>query len=136
MKDAFHDLVTQIVRHVSMHGGVTVDCRKQRVVELGDVWLYPKYPSKTLIIPSSEDLFETLAAYLHQYQKLLTDEDCYFGVWLNPKSQAYYLDINTTKTSKDDAITDAVARSKHDGRNIVSIYNPRYAKTIYLEKFF
>lgn len=94
--------------------------------------MFPKYPSKTRILPHDKNLKRTIIEYLDTNSKWLLEPDCFLGIWLNPNSHDYYFDITTAESDENLAIQRAKQVSIMDGRNIVAIYNPLKKKTVFL----
>lgn len=113
-------------------GGMTFDFKSGKFLEPMNYWYFPKYPGLTLIVRKAE-LYGSLVTFIDANQKLLLEDNTVFGTWVNPKTNKVYIDINTYRADKIDAITTAKTLSSEQGRNIVSIYNPVQNKTEYIE---
>jgi hypothetical protein len=130
--NALNDFFDVVVSNTVKHGGVTADVNSYSILSPQNVWYFPKYPSKTVIIPATSDLKSEILQFIEKYWQLLMANDCVFGVWLKPKTNQYYIDINTFTRLESDALSLAEKNSKAEGRSIVSIYNPQQNKTVYL----
>jgi len=125
-------LLNKIIGLINKTSGVSVDIKTWKIIPRQDNWLFPKYPSKTRILPYGINLKSSIIEYLDNNTEWLLESDCFLGIWLNPKSKEFYFDITTTENNKDIAIQRAKKISVLEGRNIVAIYNPLKKKTIYL----
>lgn len=119
---------------INLHetGGVSLDIINNCLVKPHNYWMFPKYPSKTLIIPTTANIKRETLAFINKNKTFLNEPGCMLGIWINPKTNEYYLDITTTRESKEQALDDARQYSIEQGRNIVAIYNPLIDQTIYL----
>ncbi len=97
-----------------------------------DVWSFPKYPARTMILPSTVDLAAELQKFVIQNETLLNETDCWLGTWINPRTKEFYLDIATGIVDLDEAVRAAKRISLEDGRKIVAIFNSKSNETVYL----
>ncbi len=97
-----------------------------------DVWCFPKYPSKTVILPSTADLLNALQQFVEENETLLSEPDCWLGTWVNPKTGDYYLDIATGIQDLEEATRAAIQAGIVEGRRIAAIFNPVKNQTIFL----
>ena len=97
-----------------------------------DVWAFPKYPSRTAILPSNIDLVEALGDFISRNEQFLRESNCWLGTWIHPQTHDYYLDITTSCADLDTAIKMALEASRREGRKIVAIYNSKRKETVYL----
>lgn len=123
----------KVIEEIMQSGGASVDVKRQIIVQPQDYWMFPKYPSKTRIIPKTMDLKREIDKYLEDCKVQLHEKGVYFGIWLNPKTNEYYLDITMTVGEMKEAILVAKKISIDEGRKIVAIYNPLRNETVYLE---
>ena len=97
-----------------------------------DVWSFPKYPARTMILPSTVDLAAELQKFAIQNETLLNETDCWLGTWINPRTKEFYLDIATGIVDLNKAVRAAKRISLEDGRKIVAIFNSKRNETVYL----
>ena len=97
-----------------------------------DAWGFPKYPSKTAILPSDVDLVQELKTFIQTHQSVLLEIDSWLGTWIHPSTHEYYLDITTSRKDLDEARKEAIHRGKQEGRKVVAIYNSKREQTVYL----
>lgn len=97
-----------------------------------DVWRFPKYPGKTVILPPDADLLEGIKQFIELNQAHLQESDCWLGTWINPHSKHCYLDISTSRSDLEDSRQAALAISEKEGRKIVAMYNSKLEQTVYL----
>ncbi len=97
-----------------------------------DVWGFPKYPSKTAILPPEVDLVVALKNFISTNRLLLSEADCWLGTWINPGTHHFYLDITTSCDDLDAAKRMALEISDREGRKIVALYNSKRNETVYL----
>ncbi len=97
-----------------------------------DVWAFPKYPSRTAILPSNTDLEDALKDFILTNEQYLREPDCWLGTWIHPNTHEFYLDITTGCEDLDEARKMALEVSRHEGRKVVAIYNSRRRQTVYL----
>jgi hypothetical protein len=97
-----------------------------------DAWQFPKYPSKTIILPAETDLVEALKSFIFTNEIFLREPDCWLGTWIHPTTRCFYLDITTSCKDLDEARRLALKISAHEGRRIVAIYNSMRKETVYL----
>ena len=97
-----------------------------------DMWSFPKYPARTMILPSTVDLAAELRKFVIQNETLLNETDCWLGTWINPRTKEFYLDIATGIVDLNKAVRAAKRISLEDGRKIVAIFNSKRNETAYL----
>ena len=97
-----------------------------------DVWSFPKYPSRTEILPPTVDLETELRKFVIQNESFLSEADCWLGTWINPRTGDYYLDIATGIAELSEARRAAKKASLTEGRKIVAIFNSKRNETVYL----
>jgi hypothetical protein len=114
------------------HGGVTVDLVNNKITKDTNAWFFPRYPDKTVICPHNSNLTGEINNFISINKNLLINQNNYLGVWLNPQTDEWYLDITASNIDRDDALSQAKQISDISGRKIVSIYNPFTKETIFL----
>lgn len=97
-----------------------------------DLWSFPKYPSRTEILPSTVDLETELRKFVIRNETVLREVDCWLGTWINPRSGDFYLDIATGIADLNEARNAAIKVSLEEGRKIVAIFNLKKNETVYL----
>jgi hypothetical protein len=97
-----------------------------------DAWGFPKYPSKTAILPPKADLINELKKFISANERFLREPDCWLGTWINPQTQHFYLDITTSCHDLNEAGRTALEISQREGRRIVALYNSKRNETVYL----
>jgi len=97
-----------------------------------DAWGFPKYPSKTVILPPDASLREELERFIAVNEMYLREPDCWLGTWINPHTKHFYLDITTSCEDLEKARQVAMDISTREGRKIVAIYNSKLERTVYL----
>jgi len=130
----FQKFLLDIISQTIDRGGVSTDIKSQAILPPANTWSFPKYPSKTRILPPDLDLQKELEKFIDKNEELLLEEGCFLGIWINPNTKNYYLDITTSVEDLEKAKKVAKKISRKEGRKIVSIYNSHLDKTIYLWK--
>lgn len=125
-------MLNTVEKRTKESGGVTFDLRKKVSLEKLDFWYFPKYPSKTKILPLSVNLHEELEKFVDENKMFLLEPDCFLGTWINPKNKKYYLDITTCVGDLGKAREFCAEISKREKRKIVSIYNPYKNKVVFM----
>ncbi len=113
-------------------GGAAFKLDTRQFLPPMDVWAFPKYPSRTAILPSNIDLVEALGDFISRNEQFLREPDCWLGTWIHPQTHDYYLDITTSCADVDTAIQMALEASRRAGRKTVAIYNSKRKETVYL----
>jgi hypothetical protein len=98
-----------------------------------DLWSFPKYPAKTIILPPNANLIDELRNFTIRNADALNEEDCWLGTWIHPQTGEYYFDIATGVENVDKAREIAAQAGRRDGRKIVAMFNPRKKQTIFLK---
>lgn len=129
---ASHDYILRITAKTLSHGGTASNINNEKFLPAMDLWSFPKYPSKTHILPPNADLVMALTKFIYLNKTLLSQADCWLGTWVNPQTREIYLDIATGIPDLKEAIALAKKISIEDGRKIVAIFNAKLNKTIYL----
>jgi hypothetical protein len=114
------------------HGGTASRLEGYELLTLMDVWQFPKYPSKTVILPPEADLVAALKSFISANETFLREPHCWLGTWINPQTRCFYLDISTSCKDLDEARHLALEISAREGRRIVAIHNSRRKETVYL----
>ena len=126
------EYILRVVSKTIKHGGSASRPGEENFLPLMDVWSFPKYPSRTAILPSSADLAFELREFVIHNEALLNEADCWLGTWINPRSGEYYLDIATGVADLAEARNAAKRISLVDGRTIVAIFNSKKNEIVYL----
>lgn len=126
------EYILRVAFETMKNGGSASKPGEEKFLAPMDVWSFPKYPSRTAILPSSMDLAFELRKFILQNEALLSQADCWLGTWVNPNSGEYYLDVATGISDLEEARKMAAKISYDDGRQIVAIFNPKRNETIYL----
>lgn len=126
------DDVENIAAATLKNGGAAFKLGTRQFLAPMDVWEFPKYPGRTVILPPQVDLVQELRKFISANEQFLGESDCWLGTWINPVTHEFYLDITTGCEDLDDATNMAREVSKRDGRRIVAIYNSKQKRTIYL----
>lgn len=113
-------------------GGVTSKLDTYQFLSPIDAWAIPKYPDKTVILSSSADLQQEIAAFILKNEVCLRYPDCWLGTWIEPVTRHCYLDIATLYFCLDDAVQEAQALSSRGQRKIVALYDFKRGQAIYL----
>lgn len=132
MTSQFERYIEEIIRRTLYEGGSASNPEKFSFYPPRDLWCFPKYPSRTDILPRATDLVQALKEFLERNKDVLKEEDCWLGTWLNPKTDEVYLDVSTGCEDLEAAQKLTVQVSSLEGRRIVAMFNPKQNKTIYL----
>jgi hypothetical protein len=126
------EYILQVAAETIKSGGSASRLNEKNFLPLMDVWSFPKYPSRTAILPSSVDLAIELRKFIIQNEDFLNEVDCWLGTWINPRTKEYYLDIATGIGDLSEACETAKRISIEDGRKIVALFNAKRNETVYL----
>ena len=129
---AFENYILKVVRATFEQGGTTSQLEGYELLPLMDAWQFPKYPSRTVILPPQADLVEGLKNFISANELFLRETDCWLGTWIHPQTNCFYLDITTSCKDLHEARRMALEISAREGRRIVAIYNSMRKETIYL----
>ena len=136
MKSESHKSIESFVEDIAcatlQHGGVAFKLDICQFLPPMDVWAFPKYPSKTAILPQDVPLIAALRDFILANEVFLREPDCWLGTWIHPQTHEFYLDITTGCADLDTARQMALETSQREGRKIVAIYNSKHKETIYL----
>jgi len=127
-----NNFLRKIVKIALSQGGVTADMVCRKILTNADMWLFPKYPDKTIICRHDSNLIKEINNFINANRKLLSQQHCFLGMWLHPKTRDYYLDITTSVKEQEQAIKTARKISRESERKIVSVYNLLTKKTVFL----
>ena len=126
------EYILQVAAETIKNGGSASRLNEKDFLPPGDMWSFPKYPARTMILTSTVDLAVELRKFIIQNEDLLNEADCWLGTWINPRSGEYYLDIATGISDLSEARETAKRISIEDGRKIVAIFNAKRNETVYL----
>jgi hypothetical protein len=132
IESTFESYIQNVARATFEHGGTASKLEGYELLPLMDAWQFPKYPSKTVILPPETDLAEALKSFISANELFLREPDCWLGTWIHPKTRCFYLDITTSCKDLDEARRRALEISAREGRRIVAIYNASCMETVYL----
>lgn len=124
--------VREIAAATLANGGAAFHLDTLQFLPPLDIWSFPKYPGKTIILPSDINLEQALKNYIATNTASLREPNCWLGTWIHPETREFYLDITTGCSDLKVAKRLALEASRRDGRKIVAIYNSKLKQTIYL----
>jgi hypothetical protein len=131
-QEPFEQYIPRIAAMTLKDGGAAFKLDSCQFLEPMDIWAFPKYPSRTAILPRSINLMEAFRCFISTNEQFLREPDCWLGTWIHPQTGDFYLDIATGCRDFAEASIQALEASQHDGRKIVAIYNSKRRQTIYL----
>lgn len=131
--DRFDEYLKRVVEETQKHGGTASKPETMEFLPPRDVWSFPKYPSRTAILPPRVDLKTELRAFILRNEMKLNEDDCWLGTWIHPQTREYYLDVATGVVDVNEARRLAGLVSIQDGRNIVAMFNSQRDETIFLQ---
>lgn len=134
MSLAFEKYLIDIIEKTLSQGGTASKPSQCEFLPVRDLWSFPKYPARTIIVPHTVNLIETTRSFIAQNESLLNEEDCWLGTWLHPQTGEVYFDVATGMQDVDAAQELASQAGKREGRLIVAMYNPFRNETIYLNE--
>ena len=132
MSDLFKRYLEAVAEKTLQYGGTASNPVALEFLPIRDLWCFPKYPSKTAILPPTVNLTAELESFIDQNKKLLNEDDCWLGTWVNPQTGDYYLDVSTGIKGLEAARETAIRVGNNEGRKIVAIFNPARNETIFL----
>lgn len=132
MSDLFKRYLEAVAEKTLQHGGTASNPITLEFLPIRDLWCFPKYPSKTAILPPTANLTAELESFIDQNRKSLNEADCWLGTWVNPQTGDYYLDVSTGIKGLEAARETAIRVGNNEGRKIVAIFNPARNETIFL----
>jgi hypothetical protein len=130
--DDFERYVSKVAEKTMQQGGTASKPMTRTFLPVMDVWSFPKYPSRTAILPPAVNLALELEKFISRNEMLLDEEDCWLGTWIHPRTGEYYLDVATGITDLEEARRAAMKASADDGRNIVALFNSKRNETFFL----
>ena len=126
------EYVLRVAAETTKNGGSASKLNEKKFLPILDIWSFPKYPSRTAILPPTVNLATELRQFITENEVFLNEPDCWLGTWVNPRSGEYYLDIAMGIAGENEARETAMKISIEDGRKIVAIFNSKKNETIYL----
>lgn len=126
------EYVLRVAAETIKKGGSASTINAKKFLPILDIWSFPKYPSRTVILPPTVNLATELRQFITENEVFLNEPDCWLGTWVNPRSGEYYLDIAMGIAGENEARKTAMKISLEDGRKIVAIFNSKKNETIYL----
>ena len=129
---SFEKYVYRIAIATLENSGVAFDITTYKFLQPMDLWEFPKYPSKTIVLPPDIQLVETLLEFISSNEQFLREPGCWLGTWIHPQTQEFYLDIATGCIDLEEAKKLALQASQRQGRKIVAIYNSKRRETVFL----
>ncbi|MBC8163549.1 MAG: hypothetical protein H7Z42_20275 [Roseiflexaceae bacterium] len=129
---SLHRHLRQIVLLTYRHGGVTARLEPAELLGAVDIWMFPKYPAKTVIVPPGRALMPAIRTFVQLHRAALCEHDAWLGTWVSPITGYWHIDIATGCSNLDEAQQQAFAYSARDGRTIVALYNLHQRRTVYL----
>lgn len=97
-----------------------------------DAWGFPRHPDETAILPPDADLKAALAAFVTANAALLDEPNCWLGTWVNPETNAIYLDVTTSCQTLGEVLEVTAEINARSRRKIIAVYNSALDETIYL----
>lgn len=134
MKVAFEGYLADIIEKTLSQGGTASKPSQYQFLPVRDIWSFPKYPARTVILPVTVNLIEAVRDFITQNEALLNEEDCWLGTWLHPQTREVYFDVATGIQDLDTARNVANQAGTREGRLVVAMYNPFRNETIYLNE--
>jgi hypothetical protein len=132
MKTDFEDYISRVVSATLKEGGTASKPKTYEFLPSRDIWSFPKYPSRTAILPANTDLKVELKSFIATNKAYLDEADCWLGTWINPTSGEYYLDVATGCENLSEAKERCAKAGISEGRKIVALFNPQRNETVYL----
>ncbi|MCB0118409.1 MAG: hypothetical protein KDD72_05235 [Anaerolineales bacterium] len=132
MSDLFKRYLEAVAEKTLQYGGTASNPIALEFLPIRDLWCFPKYPSKTAILPPTVNLTAELESFIDQNRKSLNEADCWLGTWVNPQTGDYYLDVSTGIKGLEAARETAIRVGNNEGRKIAAIFNPARNETIFL----
>lgn len=126
------EYILRVAAETIKNGGSASRLNEKDFLPPRDMWSFPKYPARTMILPSTVDLALELREFITRNEALLNEADCWLGTWINPRSGEYYLDIATGISGLNEAREAAKRISIEFERKIVAIFNSKRNETVYL----
>lgn len=105
------------------NGGATADLATMRILPPEDVWYFPRFPDRTMIVAFT-DLDSSIHTFIEMNRGTLISGDLWLGTWVNPETRACFLDLITCNPDEQEALSLARRYSEDGGRKIIAICNP------------
>lgn len=131
-KEDFEKYVLKVVLATFENGGTASKLDTYELSPPVDAWEFPKYPNRTVILPSEANLLAELKEFVLANEPFLREPDCWLGTWIHPQTRYCYLDITMRCDELDEATKLALEFSEGAGRRIVALYNSWRKETVYL----
>ncbi|GHO42317.1 hypothetical protein [Ktedonospora formicarum] len=128
----FEKYVLEVSIATLERGGVTSRIDTYQFLDPIDVWAFPKYPGKTVILEPTMNIAEGIAEFIRENDACLREPDTWLGTWINPATQRCYLDITMISPYLDEATVQARIHSERENRAILALYNLGNHQTVYL----
>lgn len=128
----FEKYVLEVAISTLENGGTVSKLDTYQLLPPTDDWKFPKYPSKTVILPPNINVAEELKRFIQVNDSFLREPDCFLGTWLNPKTSHFYFDVATCRIDFEEAKQLALELGEKEGRKIVALYNSKRNETYYL----
>lgn len=122
-------MISHIAEAARRDGGATIDWSDQQVINNDDAWYFPAQPDATQVV-DDENLLRALIDFTQRHEGRLKEADRYLGVWRDPQTNKYHIDINIRIKNQAKAKLLAKKLSKESSYTIKSIYNLRRDKAI------
>jgi hypothetical protein len=132
MKIDFEDYILLVVSTTMEAGGTASKPKTRAFLPARDIWSFPKYPARTVILPATANLATELKSFITTNETFLNEKDCWLGTWINPTSGEYYLDVATGCKTLSEAKEMCTKAGIREGRKVVALYNSKRNETIYL----
>ncbi len=133
MPSHYKTYLAEVAARTLQSGGTASKPATYEFLPVRDLWCFPKYPSKTIILPSTADLLKALQEFIEDNKALLNEPDCWLGTWVHPETGEYYLDVSTGIQNVEEAKRTAIQAGIIEGRQIVAMFNPAKNQTIFLK---
>ena len=134
MTPTFEGYLITIIEKTLSQGGTASKPSQYQFLPVRDIWSFPKYPARTVIVPDTVNLIEAVRDFITQNEAFLNEEDCWLGTWLHPQTREVYFDVSTGMQDLDTARNVANQAGTREGRLVVAMYNPFRNETIYLNE--
>jgi hypothetical protein len=128
----FENYLIKVAAETRMQGGTASKPATGEFLPPRDVWSFPKYPSRTAILPPAVDLLTELREFIIHNEVYLNEADCWLGTWIHPKTWEFYLDVATGIADMEAAREMAIKVSAREGRKIVAMFNSMRNETVFL----
>ena len=122
----------QIITATYKQGGATARLEPAEMLGPVDIWMFPKHPGKTVIVPPGRALLPAIQTFVQLHRAALCEQDAWLGTWVSPITGYWHIDITMGCCDFNQAQQQAFAYSVRDGRAIVALYNMRQRRTVYL----